>query len=72
MCSYLDVSSNKLHATLPANLTVMSFFASDNQLFGTLPSTYGALWYLQDFVVCNNHLSGTIPSSFAKLRNLQE
>ena len=71
----LELSSNNLRGTLPADLGTLSNLItldlSDNQLSGTIPDL-SAVTQIQSLDLGDNQLSGTIPNWLGSLTGLQE
>ena len=61
--NHLDISYNHVKSSLPdiSNSTISIFYASSNQLFGTVPTSYQKLWKLN---LDNNLLSGSVEDLF--------
>lgn len=75
LVTVLDLSSNNLNGTIPAeigyltNLTSLNLF--NNQLSGAIPSAIGALTNLQELDLDYNQMTGGIPAEIVGLSNLQ-
>ena len=73
--TYLDLSSNEMSGSIPAelgNLTELTeLYLNDNALHGQIPSELGNLASLEKLYIQSNGLSGPIPSSLGNLTNLE-
>jgi Leucine-rich repeat (LRR) protein len=73
--TYLELDSNKLTGSIPAELGLCTNLAlvnlADNQLVGVLPREFGNLTRLQVMRLEKNNLSGEIPTEITNLRTLQ-
>ena len=73
--SHLDLESNDLEGTIPAELGSLSSLQElnlyRNELSGSIPAELGSLSNLQDLLLADNDLSGSIPSELGNLSSLQ-
>ena len=72
----IDISSNRLSGTIPAQVTsllkLLSLNLSRNNLTGSIPSDFGRLIHLESLDLSRNWLSATIPASFSSLSFLSK
>ncbi|KAI4308549.1 hypothetical protein L6164_031608 [Bauhinia variegata] len=72
--SYLFLESNKIHGSIPAEITSLRnliFLDLENNSFtGTIPTSFGQFRKLQVLILRQNKLSGHIPSSIGNLTRL--
>ncbi|XP_052620616.1 receptor-like protein EIX2, partial [Lactuca sativa] len=73
--SYLDLSSNSFHGTIPTfigSLTELTdLHLSHNSFHGTIPTFIGSLTELTDLRLSHNSFHGTIPRSIGSLTELR-
>ncbi|KAK7820636.1 receptor-like kinase tmk4 [Quercus suber] len=74
---YLSENHNIAPWTIPTELTqatsLLRFYASDTNIFGSLPDFFGSFPNLTDLGLAYNNLSGTLPQSFggSRIRKLR-
>ncbi|XP_024982214.1 probably inactive leucine-rich repeat receptor-like protein kinase At5g48380 [Cynara cardunculus var. scolymus] len=73
----LDLSSNHLSGTLPANISdiislVTTLDLSSNNFFGPIPMMLSNCTYLNSLILDNNHFSGQISLELGQLTRLKE
>ncbi|XP_024981703.1 probably inactive leucine-rich repeat receptor-like protein kinase At5g48380 [Cynara cardunculus var. scolymus] len=73
----LDLSSNHLSGTLPANISriiplVTTLDLSSNNFSGPIPMMLSNCTYLNSLILDNNHFSGQIPLELGQLTRLKE
>ncbi|PWA55259.1 BAK1-interacting receptor-like kinase 1 [Artemisia annua] len=73
----LDLSSNKLEGSLPANMSdivgyITSLDLSSNNFVGEIPGTIGNCSFLNILRLNNNHFTGQIPGQLGALKRMKE